>query len=91
MRYFFIVLIWKCARRARFTSFAEFQLLHTVIFINVSSKTVDQSEDPRGGASIASTFVFRSKLARQLFYLTASEDGANTNRSLSCRSLRNTV
>ncbi len=32
----------------------EFKLLQTAPLINVSSKTVDQSEDPGGGASVAS-------------------------------------
>ncbi len=32
----------------------EFQLLHIAMLINVSSKTVDQSEDPGGGASVVS-------------------------------------
>ncbi len=32
----------------------EFQLLHLAPLINVSSKTVDQSEEPGGGASTAS-------------------------------------
>ncbi len=31
----------------------EFQLLHAAQIINVSSKTVVQSEDPGGGATIA--------------------------------------
>ncbi len=34
----------------------ELQLLHAAPLINVSSKTVDQSEDPGGGASAASFF-----------------------------------
>ncbi len=34
-----------------------FQLLHEALLINVSSKTVDQSEDLGGGAKVAS-FLF---------------------------------
>ncbi len=34
--------------------FKEFKLLHRTLLINVSSKTVDQSEDPEGGASFVS-------------------------------------
>ncbi len=45
-----------------------FQLLHEAQLINVRSKTVDQSEDPGGGARVAS-FLF-TVTGWQLFYLT---------------------
>ncbi len=51
----------------------EFQLLHTVMLINVSIKTVDQSEDPEGRVSITSfclqlaTVLFDGSMAEEAF------------------------
>ncbi len=59
-------IIDHCARVSHVRgALKEFKLLHAVPLINVSSKTVDQSEDP-GGALQA--FVYSSRLAWQVLF-----------------------
>ncbi len=49
---FFSVLHMSAAFLRRCVKLNKFQLLHAAVLINVSFKTMDKSEDPRGGASI---------------------------------------
>ncbi len=66
----------------------EFQLSYAALLINVTSKTLDQSEDPWGGASIASfclqyqvgmaTVVFDGNMVEKVFsFLKAFLCGAS--------------
>ncbi len=47
----------------------EFKLLHAVLLINVSFKTMDQSQDPRGRASIESVcfILFDGNMLEEVF------------------------